>query len=355
VQVNENIATHFFDDGEEVTVYMVIGAPPSVTGAVHVTIDELSLAEEPETPVGAPGTVDGTAPAEEPTEVPLPFVAVTVNTYLVPFVRPRTVQVKSPVVVQVFAPGDDVTVYPVIEAPPFETGAAQETTDLPSAYEVALTRVGEPATIDGRASAEALEAILVPRAFVAVTVNVYSVPFVKPTTAQVIAELLVQVFAPGEEVTKYEVTTAPPVLGSNQETTAWPFSNEVAVTPAGADGTVEGTTALDEMEATERPLAFVAVTENVYGVPLVKPTTVQVSAVVVVQVFASGEDVTVYPVIAAPPFETGAVQETTDCAFSFEVAFTRVGAPGTVVGIAAAEAADATDVPLGFVAVTMNV
>ena len=81
----------------------------------------------------------------------------------------------------------------------------------------------------------------------------------------------------------------------------------------------------------------------------------QVNAVVVVQVFAPGDDVTVYPVIAAPPFETGAVQETTDWTFSFEVALTAVGAPGTVVGIAAAEAADATDEPLGFVAVTVNV
>ena len=89
-----------------------------------------------------------------------------------PFVRPSTVQVRSPVVVQVLAPGDEVTVYPVMGAPPFEPGAVQDTTDWPFAYEVALTRVGEPATIEGRAAAEALETALVPRAFVAVTVNV---------------------------------------------------------------------------------------------------------------------------------------------------------------------------------------
>jgi hypothetical protein len=37
------------------------------------------------------------------------------------------------------------------------------------------------------------------------------------------------------------------------------------------------------------------------------------------------------------------------------VATTLVGAPGTVAGIAAAEAADAEDVPEGFVAVTLKV
>jgi hypothetical protein len=41
--------------------------------------------------------------------------------------------------------------------------------------------------------------------------------------------------------------------------------------------------------------------------------------------------------------------------FSFDVAFTAVGELGTVVGTAAAEATEATDVPLGFVAVTVNV
>ena len=89
--------------------------------------------------------------------------------------------------------------------------------------------------------------------------------------------------------------------------------------------------------------------------PLVNPEMVQVVAVVVVQVFAPGEDVTVYPVMAAPPFNAGAVHEITDVVLRFEVASTAVGAPETVDGTAAAEAAEATDVPLGFVAVTVNV
>jgi hypothetical protein len=82
---------------------------------------------------------------------------------------------------------------------------------------------------------------------------------------------------------------------------------------------------------------------------------VQVSAPVETHDFAPGAEITVYPVIAAPPFETGAVQEMTEAVLRFEVASTAVGAPGTVEGTAAAEAVEATEVPLIFVAVTVNV
>jgi hypothetical protein len=51
----------------------------------------------------------------------------------------------------------------------------------------------------------------------------------------------------------------------------------------------------------------------------------------------------------------GAVQVISDVVSRFEVASTAVGAPGTVDGTAAADAADATEEPLAFVAVTMNV
>ena len=60
--------------------------------------------------------------------------------------------------------------------------------------------------------------------------------------------------------------------------------------------------------------------------------------------------------IAAPPFETGAVQEI-KAVVDDEVAAatTEVGAPGVVAGIAAAEAADAALVPAPLVAVTVKV
>jgi hypothetical protein len=47
--------------------------------------------------------------ASEASPAPARFVAVTVNVYAVPFVRPATVHDVAPVVVQVFEPGDETT------------------------------------------------------------------------------------------------------------------------------------------------------------------------------------------------------------------------------------------------------
>ena len=48
----------------------------------------------------------------------------------------------------------------------------------------------------------------------------------------------------------------------------------VAITEVGAPGGAAGTTAPEAAEATDVPSAFVAVTVNVYDVPLVRPGTV---------------------------------------------------------------------------------
>jgi hypothetical protein len=78
--------------------------------------------------------VDGVAAAEAVDAAPVPdaFVAVTVNVYAVPFVRPeivhgftRTHATGVCAVVETYG----VTVYPVIDAPPLLAGAVQETTD----------------------------------------------------------------------------------------------------------------------------------------------------------------------------------------------------------------------------------
>ena len=55
-----------------------------------------------------------------------------------------------------------------------------------------------------------------------------------------------------------------------------------------------------------------------------------------------------------PPFEAGAVKLTVAWAFP-PVAVPMVGAPGTVAGITAFEAADAAPVPTELVAVTVKV
>ena len=75
-------------------------------------------------------------------------------------------------VVQVRPPGEDVTVYPVIELPPVDAGADQDTTDCAFALAVAETPVGAPGTVIGTTAAETLDAGPVPEEFVAVTVKV---------------------------------------------------------------------------------------------------------------------------------------------------------------------------------------
>ena len=87
-------------------------------------------------------------------------------------VRPVTAQLNEPVVVQVAPPGVAVTEYPVITAPPFETGSVQDTTEETSTPELPLTEVGAPGTVEGNAEAEAEDAVDVPLALVAVTVKV---------------------------------------------------------------------------------------------------------------------------------------------------------------------------------------
>jgi hypothetical protein len=66
------------------------------------------------------------AEGNEAAEVPTAFVAVTVNVYAVPFASPVTVQLVV-ADVHVKFPGDDVTVYNVIAAPPLEAGADHDT------------------------------------------------------------------------------------------------------------------------------------------------------------------------------------------------------------------------------------
>ena len=131
----------------------------------------------------------------------------------------------------------------------------------------------------------------------------------------------------------------------------------VPETLVGAPGTVLGVTGVD-VPGSELPVALIAITENVYAVPLVKPVNVQERLVVFVHdagAVTAGDEVTVYPVIALPPFDPGAVQLTSDDAFA-TVPETFVGAPGTVAtGVTAGDAAEATEFPAAFVATTLNV
>lgn len=89
-----------------------------------------------------------------------------------PFVNPITLQLNDPVVhVQVFPPGDEVTVYLVITAPPFESGADQDTVTEPFPA-TPVTDRGAPGTVRGLTLELAEDTAPLPAAFVATTVKV---------------------------------------------------------------------------------------------------------------------------------------------------------------------------------------
>ena len=115
--------------------------------------------------------------------------------------RPVTVAVVVvPLTVAVSPPGEDVTVYPVMEAPPLDEGAVQLTVAcvFPA---VARALVGAPGGPAGVTLLEGEEAGPDPRALAAVTVNVYAVPLVSPVTvAEVVLPFTFAVRPPGEEV-----------------------------------------------------------------------------------------------------------------------------------------------------------
>jgi hypothetical protein len=276
-----------------------------------------------------PGALGVTALlAEDASEVPAALVAVAVNVYAVPLVSPVTVAVVGPAVLALAPPGDAVTVYPVTGEPPLLAGAVHDTTAeaLPA---IAVTAIGDPGTVRGVTATLGDEAGEVPAALVAVAVNVYAVPLVSPVSVAEVAMIVVALAPPGDAVTVYPVTGEPPLLaGAVHDTTAWVFP-PVAITAIGDPGTVPGVTATLGDEAGEVPAALVAVTVNVYAVPLVSPVTVAVVAPAVRALAPPGDAVTVYPVTAEPPLLAGAVQLTTAETLP-AAADTPVGAPGAV-------------------------
>ena len=61
-----------------------------------------------------------------------------------------------------------------------------------------------------------------------------------------------------------------------------------------------------------------------------------------------------YPVIADPPSDDGALHVTVNCVSPFALADTFVGTPATVAGVTALEADDEVLLPTLLVAVTVN-
>src|SRR6187551_3785283 len=129
----------------------------------------------------------------------------------------------------------------------------------------------------GVAVFDALDAVLVPILFVALTVKVYPTPLVSPATISG-EDDPDAVKLPGFEVTTYPVIGEPPVsAGAVNVTVTWP-SPGVAVPIVGASGTVTGVP-LAEVLAAPVPIALMALTRKLYAVPFERPVTV-VAAVV---------------------------------------------------------------------------
>ncbi len=134
------------------------------------------------------------------------------------------------------------------------------------------------------------------------------------------------------------VTVVPPAVD--------PVAGRTLVT----DGTLAiGVTEVLTDDAEESPVAFLPITVNVYAVPFVSPVTEQVVEAVV-QVNPPGSDVTTYVAEFAD-----AVQLT--CADSLPaVDVTLVGVEGSGrAGVTAVLALEAEELPVAFLAITVNV
>src|SRR4051794_5089833 len=123
----------------------------------------------------------------------------------------------------------------------------------------------------------------------------------------------VAVMPPGAELTVYEVIAEPPFERGAANVTSACVLPAAAIGSVGAPGRVAGVTLFEGADASPVPTALVAVTVNVYAVPLVSPLTMMGEAVPPA-LLPPGEDVTVYEVMGEPPFEPGGVNVTVACA-----------------------------------------
>jgi len=146
------------------------------------------------------------------------------------------------------------------------------------------------------------------------------------------------------------VAGAPPVPAATV-TVAEP-SPATAVGAGGMPGAAIGLTELDDADPPDVPVALVAVAENVYARPLVRPATVhEVAGLVTVQVRLPGNAVTVYEAGAPPaPAPTVTVAEPSPA-----TAVGAGGVPGAAIGLTLFDAADEPDVPVALVAVAEKV
>ena len=166
---------------------------------------------------------------------------------------------------------------------------------------------------------------------------------------------------PGSIVNVYDVIADPPLFTGGTQCRLTCRSPGFATTFVGAPGSVAapvGVAAFDGADGALVPMSLVAVTVNVYAVPLVSPLTVaEVAGGYAVTDCPPGDAVTVYVPIALAPSLAGAVHDT-NAFCSPGVAVAAVGGSGTVarsrLGVTVFDGADSRLVPALFVAETVN-
>src|SRR2546430_2671916 len=282
---------------------------PGVVPPVVLTGKLVVLATNPEacwTKAGGGLLVGVTAPdAAEAGPVPMALVADTVNVYAVPLVRPATVADVAgglpPTRVGAWAvpPTYGVSVYEVIGLPPL-AGAVQLTVAEPlpgTAFTPvgAAGAVGGRATVDSRLCAGAVTRMSAAPGAVGVRAGDWPAPAVTgavqtlssvpsdalpwdTSTKLSPAESLTPVAVPLAELqTPTSTTSRSPVRSAVGSDTArlpvWVTWPPACWTNAGA-GVADGVTPPDGTDAGDVPAALVALTVNVYAVPLVRPPTV---------------------------------------------------------------------------------
>jgi hypothetical protein len=309
-------------------------ADPLLAGAVHDTTAD-PFPGTADTFVGATGAPTVTAAvAADCGPVPLPFLAATVNVYVVAFVSPVIVcDVAAELNVRAVCATDPtygVTTDAVI-ADPLLAGAVHDTTadPFPGTPTTPVGATGAPTVT----APDATDGGPVPLAFFAATLNTYVVPLVSPVIVwDVAAELNVRAgwtVNPTYGVTTYAVIPDPLSAGAVHDTTADPFPG-TPTTPVGATG-APTVTDPDATDCGPAPLAFFAATLNTYVVPFVSPVIV-CDVAAELNVLAGWTvnptyGVTTYAVIPDPLF-AGAVHDTTADPFP--------GTPTTPVGAAGA-------------------
>ena len=183
-----------------------------------------------------------------------------------------------------------------------------------------------------------------PILFLAKTVKVYGIPYVKPVIFIVVNVVVdVVVVIPFVLETVYPVITEPPFDGTFHER-----ETEVSLTIAETVG-LSGTA----IELEELPEAFMAETVNVTSIPLANVFSVANRTLPTV-IGLPTDGVTMYPVIGEVPLEAGAVQETV-VELIATTAETPVGAPGSDADGVTGNKEEANELPAAFIAETVNV